>query len=121
MANEYGRLFQGYSRNNDGFQRKEGTNACHWIRKSQVSVGKTATYNRSLVDIRPEKKEKCRVQFTAGGNILKYTGETSTETASIETAKLIINGTLSTKEARFMAMDILNFYTHNHLIDYQYM
>ena len=74
-----------------------------------------------VTDIRPEKKEKCRVRFTASGSILKYTGETSTETASIETAKLLINSTLSTKGARFMAMDISNFYTHNDLKDYQYM
>ena len=52
---------------------------------------------------------------------MKFTGETSTETASIETAKLLFNSTLSTKRARFMAIDILNFYTHNNLIDYQYM
>ena len=61
------------------------------------------------------------MQITVGGNILEYTEETSTETASIETAKLFINSTLSTKGARFMVMDISNFYTHNHFIDYQYM
>ena len=44
-ANEYGRLFQRYGRNNDDSQRIEGTNACHWIKKSQVPAGKTATYN----------------------------------------------------------------------------
>ena len=53
--------------------------------------------------------------------MLQYTGETSTETASIETAKLLINTTISTKGAKFMAIDISNFYTHNNLKDYQYM
>ena len=117
-ANECGRLFQGYGRNEDGSQRIERTNACHWIKKSQVPKGKTVTYNRSVADIRPEKAEPNQVQLTAGGNILQYTGETSTETASIETAKLLINSTLSTNGAKFMAMDISNFYIHKVLKDY---
>ena len=94
---------------------------CHWIKKSQVPKRKIATYNRSVVDIRPEKAEPHRVRFTAEGNILQYTEETSTGTASIETAKLLINSTLSTKGAKFMAIDISNFYTHNDLKDYQSM
>ena len=53
--------------------------------------GKIVTYGREVADVRPEKKEPNRVRITAGGNILVYTGETSTETASIETAKLLIN------------------------------
>ena len=54
------------------------------------------TYNRSVADIQPGRAEQNGVQFTAGGNIFQYTGETSTETASIETGKLLINSTLST-------------------------
>ena len=58
-ANEYKRLFQGCGRNKDGSQRIEGTNTCHWIKRSQVPKVKSATYNQSVADIRPEKKEKC--------------------------------------------------------------
>ena len=39
-SNEYGRLFQGCGRNEDGSQQIEGTNACHWIKKNQVPKGK---------------------------------------------------------------------------------
>ena len=95
-ANEYGRLFYGCERNKDGKQRVVGKNACHWIKRNQVPKDKIATYNRSVADIRPEKAEPKQVQFTAGGNILKYTGETSTETALVETENLIINSTLLT-------------------------
>ena len=45
--------------------------------------------------------------------MLNYEGETSIETATIETAKLLINSTLSTKDAKFMAIDISNFYIQN--------
>ena len=65
--------------------------------------------------MRPEKADPNRVRFVAGGDRSPYDGETSTETASIETAKLMINSTLSTKGAKFMAMDISNFYIHNDL------
>ena len=41
--------------------------------------------------------------------------------SSIETVKLLINSTLSTKGAQFAAIDISNFYIHNNLDNYQYM
>ena len=63
-SNEYGRLFKGCGRKEDGTQRVEGTNVCHWIRKDQVLKGKkTGTYNRVAVDIRIEKKHPYRVRF----------------------------------------------------------
>ena len=76
------------------------------LRREQVQKGKVVKYSREVANFRPEKKEPSRVIITAGGNILKYTGETSTETASIETTKLLINSTQSTKDAKFMAIDI---------------
>ena len=79
MANEYRRLFQGCERNEDGTQHVVGTNACHWIRRNQVLKNKIATYNRSVADIRSEKAQPKQVLFTVGGNILNYTGETSTK------------------------------------------
>jgi hypothetical protein len=41
--------------------------------------------------VRPEKEEINRVRITVGGNLLDYLGKTSTEAASIETTKLLIN------------------------------
>ena len=60
-ANAYGRLFQGCGRNENGSQSVVGTNACHWIKKSQVQKGKIAIYNRSVADIRPERAEPNQV------------------------------------------------------------
>jgi hypothetical protein len=99
-----------------------GTNTCHWIRRSQVPRGKKVTYARTVVAIRPgEKAEQKRVRITAGGDHLDYPGETSTDTASLDTTKLLINSVLSTPGARMGAIDISNFYIHNNLKDYQYM
>jgi hypothetical protein len=44
--------------------------------------------------IRPEKEETHQTRITAGGNLLEYPGEVSTETASLETAKIHINSTI---------------------------
>jgi hypothetical protein len=71
--------------------------------------------------VRPEKEEINRVCITVGGNLLEYLGETSTEAASIETTKLLINSVLSTPGARLGTINISNFYIQNYLKDYQYM
>ena len=39
-CNEYGRLFQGYGKNEDGTQKITGTNTCYWVKKSQVPKNK---------------------------------------------------------------------------------
>jgi hypothetical protein len=98
-ANEFGRLFNCVGKNADGTQRVKGTNTCHWIRKSQVPKGKRVTYARTIVAMSPDSEEINRVRITVGGNLLDYLGETSTEAASIETAKLLINSVLSTPGA----------------------
>jgi hypothetical protein len=120
-SDEFGRLFNGVGKNKDGTQRVVGTNTCHWIKQSQVPRGKKATYARSVVAIRPEKAKQKRVRITTGGDRLDYPGETSTDTASLDTTKILINSVLSTPSARMGAIDISNFYIHNNLKDYQYM
>jgi hypothetical protein len=120
-ANEFGRLFNGVGKNADGTQRIVGTNTCHWIRRSQVPRGKKVTYARTVVAIRTEKAEQKRVRITVGGDRLDYPGETSTDTALLDTTKLLINSVLSTPGARMGAIDISNFYIHSNLKEYQYM
>jgi hypothetical protein len=97
------------------------TITCHWIKPSQVPRGKQVTYACTVVAIRTEKAEQKRVRITVGGDRLDYPGETSTDTASLDTTKLLINSVLSTPGARMGAIDISNFYIHNDLKEYQYM
>ena len=61
---------------------------------------------------RPEKKERNRSRFVAGGNLLKgtYPGDTGTPTAEMLVAKILFNSVVSTRKAKFMTMDISNFY-----------
>jgi hypothetical protein len=56
-----------------------------------------------------------------GGDRLNYNGETATSTADITTFKILINSTLSTKDAKMMMMDIKNYYLGTPLPTYEYM
>ena len=53
--------------------------------------------------------------MTVGGNHLQYNGKTSTELAGLETIKIHLNSTISTKNAKYAATDIRNFYTNSKL------
>jgi hypothetical protein len=53
---------------------------------------------------------KHQVRLTVGGERLDYNGEIATSTADITTFKILINITLSTKDAKMMMMDIKNYY-----------
>ena len=110
-ANELGRLAQGLKSRNI-----EVTNTIFFIHKSQVPEGRTVTYARIVCSVRPEKDEPNRTRITAGGNLITdYPGETSTETASLETIKIHLNSVLSTPKARWMGIDIKNMYLNTPL------
>ena len=50
--------------------------------------------------------------MVAGGNLIKgsYPGELTTRTANSTTSKLHWNSVLSTQNAKYMCLDIANFY-----------
>lgn len=115
-SNEIGRLAQGVG------GRVKGTDTCFFIHKHQVPRGRTVTFARFVCTIRPEKSEPNRTRITACGNFIHdYPGDTSTETASIETIKIHWNSVLATKAARYMAMDISNMYLNTPLDRYEYL
>ena len=105
-ANEFGRLAQGVG------GRIKGTNTITFIRKSDVPHDrrKDVTYGQFVCTIRPEKEEKHRTRFTVGGDRVNYPGEVATPTADMLVAKLLFNSIISTPKAKFMTMDISNFY-----------
>ena len=59
--------------------------------------------------------------MTAGGNLLHYTGELTTRTVDLNTSKIEWNSILSTEGARFMGIDIKNFYLDTPLDQFKYM
>ena len=51
--------------------------------------GKKPTYARVVVDFLPQKEDPNRVRITAGGNLIKYSGELTTQTADLMTSKML--------------------------------
>jgi hypothetical protein len=103
FSNECGRLFQ-------GIQDIPGTNTCFFTTLENISEDRKITYGKIVYDYKPHKQEKERVRLTIGGDRLDYSGDVATSTADITTFKIIINSTLSTKDAAMMMMDIRNYY-----------
>ena len=106
-ANEFGRLANGV-----GGRIKNPTNTIKFIMEHEVPKQrkKDVTYGQFVCTVRPEKKEKERTRFTVGGDRINYPGEVATPTADMLVTKMLINSVISTKGARFMTMDISNFY-----------
>jgi hypothetical protein len=92
----------------------------HQIEKNIPNYRKI-TYDKIVCDYKPQKKEKERVRLTVGGDRLDYSGDVATSMADITTFKILINSTLSTKDAAMMMMDIKNYYLGTPLPRFEYM
>jgi hypothetical protein len=83
--------------------------------------GRKGTYVRVVTNYRPQKADPYRVGWTVGGNRIDYAGDTSTPTTDPTTAKLVFNSTISTPGARFMTIDIKDFYLETQMEHFEYM
>ena len=106
-ANEFGRLANGV-----GGRIKNPTNTIKFIRRKDIpgSRRKDVTYGSFVCNVRNEKAEKNRTRFVVGGDRINYPGEVATPTADMLVAKILFNSVVSTRNAKFMTMDISNFY-----------
>jgi hypothetical protein len=104
-ANEFGRLMNGV-----GQRMQQGTNTIIPIQQQDIPSGRKATYVKYVCNIRPQKTEKHRTRITVGGNLINYPGNTSTPTADMTTAKLLINSTISQPDAKWLGIDLKDFY-----------
>lgn len=116
MSNELGRLAQGVLPH-----MPTGTDTIFFIKQSQLPPGRTATYMRIVAELKPNKAEIRRIRCTVGGNRIDYPGNVSTPTSDLTTAKILFNSVISTKNAKFTAFDISNFYLNNPMDRYEYM
>ena len=116
LANNLGLLAQGV-----GTRIPTGTNTVFFIPRSAIPAGRTVTYLLLVASIRPHKTETNRVRVTIGGNRLDFPGDTTTNCASLTTTKCILNSIISTPGARFITLDIKNFYYNTTMGRYEYM
>ena len=97
-----------------GIRNIKGTDTIHFIPKSKVTFGeKTVTYGKIVCDIKPDNEEHSRTRLTVGGNLLDYTGNLTMPTASVTTAKCLLNSVISTPKAKALTADIKHFYLNN--------
>jgi hypothetical protein len=105
-------------------RRNMGTNTILSIQWDQVPRNrmKDTTYGLITCLVRPEKIDKPnRTRLVAGGDQVHYPGYAGTPTANLLTVKLLINSIISTQGAKFMTMDVKDFYLNTPMARYKYM
>jgi hypothetical protein len=90
--------------------RLYNTKTIRFIRRSNIPKGQKVTYGSFVVDIKDHKEEKECTRLTVGEDQIEYPGEKLTRTAGLTTAKILINGVISTLGAKFLVIDIKIFY-----------
>ena len=115
LANDLGKLAQGVG------TRVKGNNMIRYTPRAAVPKGRKVTYARIVTALQPHKKVKHRVRVTVGREKLEYTGNASTQTASLTTKKYLLKSTLSTDGAKFMTADIEDYYYGTLLPVFEYM
>jgi hypothetical protein len=71
---------------------------------------KDITYRWIVCVYRLEKKDPYRTLITMGGNLVNYPDDCLTPTTDLLTIKLMFNSIISTPNAKFMTIDIKDFY-----------
>jgi hypothetical protein len=106
-ANEFGRLSNGIRS-----RIQSPTNTIEFVFKHNVPTEQIndVTYGQFVCTVRPEKAEPSRTRFTVGGDRINCLGKVATLTVEMSVAKMLFNSVISTKGARFMTMDISNFF-----------
>ena len=114
-SKERGRLAQGLH----GLVK--GTDTMFFIAHSAKPANRKATYLRVVCEHKPAKPDPYRIRFTAGGDKVDYLGKVSTPTVDITTVKCHLNSVISTSNARYMTVDLQDFYLNTPMPQYEYM
>ena len=106
MCHELGRLSKGY-------KKTRGTGTIKFLTHEEIRhipKDRTVMYPHIVVDYRPQKQDSNRVRITAGGSLISYPNELTTQTADLITTKIMWNSVIPTPEARYACVDIDNMY-----------
>ena len=82
---------------------------------------KDVKYRRIVVSYRTEKSDPNFSRLTLGGNRVNYPVDCKTPTTYLLTFKLLLNRTISTPGARFMTINIKDFYLMTPMDRYEYI
>jgi hypothetical protein len=78
------------------------------------------TYGRIVCAYRSEKKDPYRNHITMGGDLINHPGDCGTPTADLLTIKLMFNSIISTPNAKFMTIDMKDFYLMTPMDGFEY-
>jgi hypothetical protein len=123
MANRVWKGFGGIAQGGNKTGQKD-TNAIFVMTHAEILLipaDRTITYARVVVNFGPQKADPHCICITAGGNLINYPGELTTQTANLTTSKLMWNSGLSTKGTKYMCLKIKHFYLTAPLDWYEYM
>ena len=115
-ATEIGRLAQGHHPHTTS-----GSDTLFFIQHNDKPADRIATYLRIVAALRPHKAESKRIRFTMGGDRIIYDGKVSTPTADLTTVKVLINSVISTPGAKYMTIDIKDFYLGTPMERFEYV
>ncbi len=98
------------------------TETIFFRKKSEIPADrrKDITYGRIVCVYRSEKKDPYRTRITMGGNLVNYPDDCGTPTADIITVKILLNSIVSTLNAKFMTIDLKDFYLMTPMSRYEY-
>ncbi len=120
FGKDFGGMAQG-----DNKTGQKGTNVMFIMTHDEIKHvlcgGKKFTYGNPVVNYRPQKDDPHCIQITAGGNLITYKSSPSVCTANLDIDKLHWNSIISTKGAKYMCLDIKNFYLTAKLEYFKYM
>ena len=114
MSNELRRTAQG---NN----KVKGNDTFGFIHKHEVPVNKPVTYSNFIYDFRPLKEKQYRARMTVGGNKLTYADDIASPVASMLNIKILINNVISDKKARFLTIDLKDYFLQTIMIEPEFM
>jgi hypothetical protein len=98
-----------------------GTDSINFLHPRNLPANRTATYLRVVSDYRPQKADPYRIRWTVGGNRIHYPGDTYTPCADITTNKCLFNSVILTPGAKFMTLDIKDYYLNTEMQRKEYM
>lgn len=117
FGNEIGRLAQGMP------GRNNGTNTMFFVHRNQVPQHKwkDMAHARIVCNVCLQKEETNGTRLAYGGNNLSVDMGCSTPTADLLTVKLLLNSVISTPGAKFMTLDIKDFYLNTPMEHHEFL
>jgi hypothetical protein len=78
------------------------------------------TYSCICCNYCEQKKDAYQTRINMGGNLINYPGDCGTPTVDLLTVKLLLNSVISKPYAKFMCIDIKDFYLCTPMSQYKY-